>query len=176
MTGHARLWFWVAMLCGCANAPQRPLPTIEQVDLNRYVGTWYEIASLPNRFQRDCVADTQARYELTGDAVKVINRCRRADGQIERVEGVAYPVPGSQNAKLRVSFFRPFYGDYWILALDPEYRYVLIGEPSRRYGWILSRAPTLDRVAIELALAKAYELGFDRNAFQLTPQTEPMAD
>jgi apolipoprotein D and lipocalin family protein len=165
-----------ALLWSCATTPVKPLPTVEQIDLNRYAGTWYEIALLPNRFQRQCVADTQARYTIDADAVKVVNRCRRADGEVETIEGIAYPVQGSNNAKLRVSFFRPFYGDYWILAIDADYRFVLVGAPSRRFAWVLSRTPQLDQVSTELALAKAYELGFDRNAFVRTPQTRQLED
>jgi len=83
-------------------------------------------------------------------------------------------VDGSNNAKLRVSFFRPFYGNYWVLALDPQYRWVLIGEPGREYGWILSRTPTLDKATLDSILNRAVALGYDRAAFRLTPQTQPL--
>ena len=83
-------------------------------------------------------------------------------------------VEESRNAKLRVSFFRPFYGDYWILALDQDYRWVLIGEPSRKYGWVLSRTPNLDDASLQIALDKAATLGFDRSAFRRTPQIKPL--
>lgn len=163
-----------AGLSGCALRPSAPLPTVESVDLARYMGEWYEIALLPNRFQSMCVADTQASYRLDGDGVRVRNRCRKADGGIEEANGIAKVVEGSGNAKLRVSFFRPFYGDYWILSLDPNYRWVLIGEPSRKYGWVLSRTPTLDDASLQIALDKAATLGFDRSAFRRTPQNKPL--
>jgi apolipoprotein D and lipocalin family protein len=163
-----------AGFAGCTLRPTIPLPTVESVDLARYMGEWYEIALLPNRFQSMCVADTQASYRLDGDNVHVRNRCRKADGGIEEANGIAKVVEGSRNAKLRVSFFRPFYGDYWILALDQDYRWVLIGEPSRTYGWVLSRAPNLDDTSLQIALDKAAALGFDREAFRRTPQIKPL--
>ena len=103
-----------------ARAAPAPLPTVPSVDLARYAGAWYEIALLPNRFQKQCVADTQARYQLDGDRVAVLNRCRLADGRVDDIKGRAKVVDGSGNAKLRVSFFWPFYGDYWVLALDAD--------------------------------------------------------
>ena len=105
----------LALLSACATSSHPPLPTVQSVDLNRYSGTWHEIAMLPNRFQAMCVADTRALYRPDGDAVSVTNQCRTADGKTEQVDGVAKVVEGSQGAKLRVSFFRPFYGDYWVL-------------------------------------------------------------
>jgi len=166
--------FLFAGFAGCTIRPTTPLPTVESVDLARYMGDWYEIALLPNRFQSMCVADTQASYRLEGDVVRVRNRCRKADGALEEANGVAKVVEGSLNAKLRVSFFRPFYGDYWILAIDQDYRWVLIGEPNRTYGWVLSRTPNLDDTSLQIALDKAAALGFDRAAFRRTPQIKPL--
>ena len=161
-------------LVGCSIAPTAPLPTVAQVDLLRYAGRWYEVASLPNRFQAQCVADTQAQYRASGGDIEVINRCRRADGGVEAVTGVAKVVAGSGNAKLRVSFFRPFCGDYWVLALAPDDRWALVGEPGRRFGWVLSRTPQLAPADLEAALARADALGFARAAFKRTPQTQPL--
>ena len=144
------------------------------VDLARYAGAWYEIALLPNRFQKQCVADTQARYRLDGERVEVLNRCRREDGRVEDIKGHAKVVEGSGNSKLRVTFFWPFYGDYWVLALDPEYRHVLVGAPNRKYAWVLSRTPQLDEATLEALLDRAATLGFDKSAFQRTPQTQPL--
>lgn len=164
----------VGLLAGCASAPQAPLPTVDSVDLAGYMGDWYEIARLPNRFQRDCVADTQANYALQGDTVKVVNRCRARNGELEGAEGVAHAVDGSGNAKLRVSFFRPFYGDYWILAFGPERQWVLVGEPSRENAWVLARSPQLPTAQLNSALDRAANLGFARADFQRTPQTQPL--
>jgi apolipoprotein D and lipocalin family protein len=163
-----------AGLTGCVSKPAVPLPTVEAVDLNRYMGAWYEIALLPNRFQAVCVADTQAHYRIDGDVVRVTNRCRGADGGIEEANGVAKVVERSGNAKLRVSFFRPFYGNYWILAIDPDYRWVLVGEPGREYGWVLSRTPALNEATLAAVLQKAAALGYDPAAFRRTPQMRPL--
>ncbi len=162
------------LLSACASPPQAPLPTVPSVDLAAYMGNWYEIARLPNRFQRDCVADTQASYTLQGDTVTVLNRCRAKNGEIEQAEGVAHAVEGSRNAKLKVSFFRPFYGDYWILAFGPERQWVLVGEPSRENAWVLSRSARLPAAQIDAALGRAAQLGFDPSAFLRTPQTQPL--
>lgn len=160
----------VVLLSACATS-HPPLPTVQSVDLNRYYGTWYEIAMLPNRFQSICVSDTQADYQPDGDKVSVVNQCRTADGRVEQADGVARVVEGSQGAKLRVSFFRPFYGDYWILDLDPDYRWVLVGEPGRNYAWVLAREKTLDAATLERLLARAEALGFNRQAFVRTPHS-----
>lgn len=158
-----------ALLAACSTPPRPPLPTVQAVDLERYYGTWYEIARLPNSFQAMCASDTQALYRPEGKEVAVVNRCRTADSTIKQADGIAKIVAGSHGAKLRVSFFRPFYGDYWILALDPDYRWVLVGEPGRKYAWILSRQPKLDEATLEALLNRAAALGFDRQAFLRTP-------
>lgn len=159
-------------LAACTSTP-RPLATVPSVDLDRYYGRWYEIARLPNRFQAMCVSDTQATYRPDGNTVAVLNQCRTATG-LEQAKGIAKVVAGSRGARLKVSFFRPFYGDYWILDLDPDYRWVLVGEPGRQYAWILAREPKLDAATLTALLARAAELGFDRQAFILTPHTPAM--
>ena len=161
-----------ALLGACTSTPPHaPLPTVAQVELPRYLGTWYEVAMLPNRVQAQCVANTQAEYRLREDGhIEVKNACRRADGVQETAIGVAEVVPGSANTKLRVSFFRPFYGDYWVLALAEDYRWVLVGEPGRRFGWVLSRTPEMAAADLAAALDRAQALGFERGAFRLTPQ------
>lgn len=159
---------------GCVHKTAAPLPTVASVDVPGYMGAWYEIAMLPNRFQAQCVADTQARYRLDGDQIRVTNRCRNARGEVETANGVAHAVDGSANAKLRVSFFRPFYGNYWVLAFGPGNQWVLIGEPGRDYSWVLARTPKLDDAALNTALDRAAALGFDRAAYRMTPQTQPL--
>ena len=159
-----------ATLLAACTSTHPPLSTVGAVDLDRYYGTWYEIARLPNRFQAMCVSDTQATYRPDGNGVTVVNQCRTATGKVEQADGIAKVVAGSHGAKLRVSFFRPFYGDYWILDLDPDYRWVLVGEPGRHYAWILARAPKLDDATLEALLSRAAVLGFDRQAFIRTPQ------
>lgn len=161
-------------LTACNKEPERALPTVSAVDVARYMGNWYEIALLPNRFQAVCTADTMASYRIDDDVVRVRNRCRKGDGSIEEANGIAKVVDGSGNAKLRVSFFRPFYGNYWILALDPGYRWVLVGEPSREYGWILARTPQLDETTLNAILDQAVALGYARSAFKSSPQKKPL--
>jgi len=151
------------------------MPTVAAVDVDRYLGTWYEAAVIPNWFQAKCTSDTRARYRRQDDRIEVFNSCRRADGSLDSATGVAEVVPGSGNAKLRVSFFRPFYGDYWVLALDADYRWALVGEPGRRYGWVLSRTPRMAAADLETALARAESLGYARTSFQLTPQSSTPA-
>lgn len=163
----------VGLTC-LAVAADAPLPTITKVDLNRYTGTWYEIALLPNRFERQCASDTQAHYTSEDGVIQVLNRCRTADGRIDTAKGRAKVVPDSGNAKLRVTFFWPFYGDYWILALDDAYSEVLVGTPSRRYAWILARQPVLPEARVSALLQRAQALGFDSAAFRKVPQPNPL--
>ena len=120
------------------------------MDLARYAGKWYEIARLPNRFQRDCAANTTATYTLRPDGkITVVNECRKADGRTKSAKGTARVAdPKGPNTKLKVTFFWPFSGNYWIIDLDPEYRWVVVGEPGRDYLWILSREPRLDEARI----------------------------
>jgi apolipoprotein D and lipocalin family protein len=151
---------FVTLACAHRGAPPRTAPS---VDLERYLGTWYEIASFPNWFQRDCVA-TQATYSKRDDGeVGVANACREKtlDGEWKRIEGVAWPVVSGDFTKLKVQFFWPLRGDYWVLALDPDYRWALVGHPNRDYLWVLSRTRSLDerRYAEIVALAQAQ--GYD---------------
>ena len=161
------------LLAAC-NENTAPMETVKQVELNRYLGKWYQVSFIPNRFQSMCVADTQAEYQAEDKDVRVINRCRTKDGDIEQANGIAKLVENSNNAKLRVSFFRPFYGNYWILDLDTNYQWVLVGEPSRKYGWILSRTPQLDPAIQKAILDKAETLGYQRSQFQVSAQSNPL--
>ncbi len=126
------------------------LRTVSRVEIDRYVGVWYEIAKIPNRFQKRCAGNTTATYTLHSDGrLSVINQCEESEGAIARVEGLAKITDTVSNAKLKVSFFRifglPVYlGDYWIIGLDEDYRWAVVGTPGRKYGWILSRTPFMD--------------------------------
>ena len=162
----------LAVLVGCQTS-NLPLKVVEEVDLDRYAGRWYEIASIPQRFQRGCVA-TAATYTLLPEGrIRVENECRNEsfDGDIRRVEGVAWlKDPSESNAKLQVQFFWPFYGDYWIIELDRDYRYAVIGHPSRDYLWILSRSRTMDPAVYEMLLERIEERDFDVDRLNLTAQ------
>ncbi len=175
---NSLLMLGVAVLTACTSTPTAPLPTVASVDINRYIGNWYEVHMIPNRFQNVCAQAALANYTLestwTGDSIKVTNRCRRADGSIETAVGVAKVIEGSNNAKLKVSFFRPFYGNYWVLALGNDYDWVLVGEPKREYGWVLSRTPTLSEANLNAALSKAEQLGYSRTQFVQKTHTTPI--
>jgi apolipoprotein D and lipocalin family protein len=130
--------------CGGANAVLPAVRVVPRVDLQRYLGKWFEIARYPNSFQKSCV-DSTAEYSLREDGdIRVLNTCRTADQKIKTAEGKAWVVDRSTNAKLKVRFFWPFSGDYWVIDLDPAYSYAVVGDPGRQYLWILAREPRMD--------------------------------
>lgn len=148
------------------------LTTVPSVDLNRYLGTWYEIASYPAWFQKDCTGST-ATYSLLPDGrIKVVNQCfkKSLDGPQKTSTGKAEVVDTSTNAKLKVWFFWPFKGDYWIVDLDQDYRWAVVGVPSRKYLWILSRTPSLDEEVYTGILSRIADQGYDPDRLDLTPQ------
>lgn len=162
----------IAAVAATASAADKPLPVVEKVDLKRYVGTWYEIASLPKWFQKGC-KNTTATYKLKNDGdVAVTNRCDK-DDEVSEVNGKAWVVDPQTNAKLKVQFFWPFSGDYWIIALDVEYRYVMVGTPDRESLWILSRTPELDETIVAKLLEQAKEQGFPVEKVKRTTQEQP---
>ena len=159
---------------GCALLPARPLPTIESFEVQRYLGTWYEVARLPNVFQRRCTGEVTATYGTRTDGrIAVTNRCRTADGVIEAT-GVAR-FEDEARGRLTVTFapealsWLPFvWGRYWILALDPDYTLALVGEPHREYLWILSRTPHPDEARVAALIERARALGFPAEQLQRT--------
>jgi apolipoprotein D and lipocalin family protein len=149
-----------------------PLRTVDSVDLSRYSGTWYEIARYPNRFQRDCQSDTTADYRLRKDGkVQVVNSCRQKDGKTKTARGTAKVADKTTNAKLRVTFFWPFYGDYWVIGLSPDYRYAIVGEPKRKYLWILSRTPEMDGRTYQEIVEQVRAAGYDPEKLIKTRQS-----
>ncbi len=147
------------------------LTIVPSVDLSRYAGRWYEIARYPNRFQKQCSGNVTANYrQLEDGKIEVTNECRKSDGKLDVARGKAKIADPRSNAKLRVSFFWPFYGDYWVIGLDPEYRWAVVGEPHRKYLWILSRTPRLDPEERAKALAIIRERGYDPSKLIDTPQ------
>lgn len=156
-----------------------PPETVSRVELDLYTGLWHEIARIPNRFQRQCARDTTAHYALRADGrIDVVNRCVTADGSVKEARGIARVVDPASNAKLEVSFvrilgWRLFWGDYWIIDLDPDYRFAVIGHPDRSYGWILSRQPRLDDTTRRRIDAVLKDRGYDPAQFEASPQSRP---
>ena len=155
------------------------LATVPKVDLDRYAGRWHELARTPNWFQRNCAADVTAEYARRPDGtVSVVNSCRRADGAVDRSEGTARVVDPATNAKLEVAFapdalrwIPAVWGNYWVIELAPDYRYAIVGEPSRTYLWVLSRTPALDDATWTSIDARIAAAGYDRSKVTRTPVT-----
>ena len=163
--------FWGAKPVQAAGS-KVPLDVVPSVDLTRYAGKWYEIARLPNRFQRDCASDTSATYTLRADGkITVLNECRKADGRQKSAKGTARVADSKgPNTKLKVTFFWPFSGNYWIIDLDPAYRWAVVGEPGRDYLWILAREPQLDTELYQQIVERAKQRGFDTGKLLKTRQ------
>ena len=150
-------------------SPSAPLQTIERLDVGRYLGTWYEIAKYPNRFQRQCVADTQALYRQREDGqLDVVNRCLQSNGEMTEAVGRARQVGAADSPKLEVRFAPAWlswlpmvWGNYWVIDLDPAYQLVAVSEPSREYLWVLSRTPAVDVAAYQALLGRLQQKGFD---------------
>jgi apolipoprotein D and lipocalin family protein len=151
---------------------------VENVDLNRYLGRWYEIARIPVWFQKDCACGTTAEYTLVKDGVvSVVNRCCTSDGEMKEARGRAWVVDKKTPAKLKVSFFSLFGfwlfgGHYWIIDLDPDYRYAVVGHPKRTLGWILSRTPQLSEEVLDGIAERLEANGYSFSQFKMSDQTE----
>jgi len=159
-----------------ASSPQ--LRTVPSVDLERYVGTWYEIASYPAWFQKNCTAVT-AEYSLRDDGLmEVVNSCRKKtlDGKLKRSKGRAKIVDSESNAKLKVSFFGPFWGPYWIIDLADDYQWAVVGVPSRKYLWILSRTLQMDEEVYTDILDRLIDQGYDPSRLAKTLQPTVIGD
>lgn len=162
-----------------AGQDERPVQTVDHVDLERYLGEWFEIARFPNDFQRQCAGDVRARYAKRDDGrIDVTNTCTTAEGGVDEAQGVAKVVDRQTSAKLKVRFapallsWLPFvWGDYWILGLGPDYSWAVVGSPDRKYLWVLARTPALDPGAYQNAVGVARENGFDPTRLVRTKQT-----
>lgn len=153
-----------------AQASAAPVRAVDSLDLQRYAGRWYEVARFPSWFERRCVGQATADYEVRPDgAIKVVNTCRTADSTITRAEGAAHLADDRGPAsKLKVRFAPGFlswlpmvWADYWVLDLTDDYRAALVGTPDRRYLWVLSRTPGLDATTYDRLVATAARQGFD---------------
>jgi apolipoprotein D and lipocalin family protein len=147
-----------------SSAKSQKVPSVvSNVDLNRYQGLWYEIARLPNYFERKLKC-ASATYTLRPDGkITVLNKGNYiTDPQRSTsAKGVAWVPDKNSPAKLKVQFFWPFSGNYWIMYLDPEYKYVLVGDPSLKYLWILAREKKMDESTYKMLLHEAIENGYD---------------
>lgn len=138
-----------------------PLTSVPHVDLTRYMGVWHEVARIDHSFQKGCIKSS-ATYTLLPDGeVEVINRCvDEKDGRLREAKGRAWSVDPNGNARLKVSFFWPFRGDYWIIDLGTEYEYAVVGSPNRQYLWILARQPAMDDAVYKGILERLTAQGF----------------
>ena len=161
-----------------ASPATSPLATIVSLDVPRYMGTWYEIAKYPNRFQGQCMADVSAEYRLqTNGSVQVTNRCRTESSQMDDAVGEARQVGPASSPKLQVRFAPAWlswlpmvWGNYWVIDLDAEYQLVAVSEPNREYLWVLARTPTVTAAAYEALLGRLKAQGFDLGRLERTKQ------
>ena len=164
---------------GAAPSPLPPLKAIAEISVERYMGRWYEIAKLPNWFQRKCVADTSAQYSLLPQGgVQVLNQCRLQSGEMDQALGLAQQQGGPTSPKLKVRFapswlsFVPWvWGDYWVVDLDPAYELVAVSEPRREYLWVLSRTPTVEPTRYAALLARLSAMGLPVEKLEKTQHT-----
>lgn len=161
---------FAAFLVRAERKGKEPLRVVPSVDLPRYAGLWYEVARLPNRFEEKCASDVTAEYTLkSADRIKVVNRCRKRDGQMSEAVGDAKLADSKgPNSRLKVRFapsflsFLPFvWGDYQIIELAPDYSYAVVGAPDRKYLWVLARNPRMDEATYLRLLEAARAEGFD---------------
>jgi apolipoprotein D and lipocalin family protein len=154
-----------------AKEERNTLEVVPHVELEKYLGKWYEIAHLPARFQQGCT-DTTATYTLSENgSIIVLNECRRS-GKVKQAKGKAKVVDKISGAKLKVTFFWPFYGDYWIIDLGKDYDYAVVGTPNRKYLWILSRTPQMDDKLFSQLIESVKSKGFDVNNLIKTSHKE----
>lgn len=152
------------------------LTTVGYVDLSEYAGLWYEIAKIPNRFQKHCTGNTTAKYSINDDGtIKVVNSCKETDGTIDSSEGLAKVADSKTNSRLEVSFvsifgIHLFWGDYWIIGLADDYSYAIVGTPDRKYGWILSRTKQLPADKLEAVYDILIRKGYNPEDFISTHQ------
>ena len=155
---------------------QPALPTVPSLDLDRYLGQWYEIARYPNSFERDCARDVTATYTRNADGtVQVVNACRKADGSVMRAEGVARMTAAPAKLEVRfapawLSWLPLVWADYWVIALADDYSYAVVGEPARDYLWILARDPHLSAAALERIVAKLPDFGYEPEKLVRNPR------
>lgn len=172
--GHSTLVAIGALVAGGCSGLYPPLAVVDKVELGRYTGRWYEIARYPNSFERGCVGVT-AEYSLREDGrINVLNTCVESElgGNVRTIQGIARVVDEESNAKLAVAFFGPFEGDYWVLELGEDYEYAVVGEPSRKFLWILSREPVIEDALLDGILSRLPEKGYHPESLEFVLQAE----
>lgn len=149
-----------------------PLDAVHSLDSERYLGRWYEIARYPNSFQRGLVGVTADYSRRPDGTIQVVNRGRvgTLDGREKSARGKAWIPDLSESGRLKVRFFWPFTGDYWVIALDDDYRWAVVGEPRRRFLWILSRTPHLNEPTDVMIRERIARLGYDPSLLERTEQ------
>ena len=160
------------MSCTKSNSQMIDKTTVKALDLNRYLGTWYEIARFPHSFEKNLVGVT-ATYSLRGDGkIEVLNQGYKntLNGERSKAVGKAKIPNKLEPGKLKVSFFWIFYADYFVLELDENYQYVMIGSSSDKYFWILSRTPQMEPAVYEMLLEKARKRGYNLDKLYKVPQ------
>lgn len=170
------LTVWVA--CNANGQPSTEVKSIDQIEIARYMGSWYEIAKFPNWFQRKCAQNTQATYQLLKPAqIQVLNQCQTANGEVIQAIGMARPRVNGLPAQLEVRFapswmgWLPFaWGDYWVLDLDADYQLAAVGDPTRNYLWVLSRTSKISEVSYAALTQRLSLMGFDIKRLEKTTQ------
>jgi apolipoprotein D and lipocalin family protein len=171
--GFVALALCAALAAGAADGPA-PLVPIATLDLPRYMGSWYEVAKFPNRFQGQCVGPASAEYSLQpGGTVRVVNRCPLADGKVDRVVGEARRIGPEGSPTLEVRFAPPWlswlpfvWGNYWVVDLDAGYQLAVVSEPKREFLWVLSRQPKVEPVVWDALMGRLRQQGFDLTRLQ----------
>lgn len=178
----AACWFVIATLPCTAQttptAPLAPVAAIAELNVARYMGTWYEIAKFPNRFQVSCAANTRAQYATQADgSVQVLNSCVTAEGRTLDALGVAKQIGPATSPKLKVRFAPAWlswlpmvWGDYWVIDLDPDYQLAAVSDAKREYLWVLSRSPRVSQASYDALIARLKAQHFDVQKLVLSPQ------
>lgn len=171
---------FITICCSSVNSEKKnhKVSSAEHIDILKYLGTWYEIAKIPNRFQKKCSSSVKAEYTLKNKKkmrIRVVNSCISHKGKLKRVEGEAKIVDKKSFSKLKVSFFRPFginlfWGNYWILGIIDDYKVAVVGTPDRKYGWILARTKTISEEQLNKAFKILSENGYKKDLFKFTIQ------
>lgn len=178
------LLFGVVTANAQSSPRNEPLRPVSGLDLKRYSGKWYEIAKYPNRFQRQCIANTTAQYTIKQNGrIEVLNSCTKKDGVTDSATAEGKVADKKNNAKLKVRFapgftsWLPFvWANYWVVDLAEDYSYAVVSEPGRNYFWILSRTPSMDEAKFQAIITRAEAMGFDAKRVVRTPQNATVRD